>query len=271
MTSLQLLHHEAPRLRIPTFAVDGKLHAKLDDYELSRLMNRSHCAAFVGRAGSGKTSMAVSMLQSKDLFRKVFTKIVVVMPATSRASLKKNPFEHLPPSQIFDELTLPNLESIFKMAQAESKEGGNTLLLLDDVQAAMKLTPIERLLVHCNNNRRHNRLSIWICCQNLIKLPRSLRMGLTNLFLFSVSKADMHQIHEELLEISEPVWERICKLFKADKAKSGHEKDFLFVDVRDQRYFLNWSEVVLPKDDESAIEADSSSSSGSDSDSDEER
>lgn len=259
MTSLQLLHHEAPQLRIPSFAVDGKLAPKLDDYELSSLLNRSHCAAFVGRAGSGKTSMAVSMLQSKDLFKKVFTQILVCMPATSRASLKKNPFELLPPGQIFDELTLPNLETMFAMAQAEAKKEGSTLIIFDDCQSAMKLTAIERLLVHMNNNRRHQRMCLWICCQNLIKLPRSLRMGLTNLFLFSVSKADMGQIHEELLEISEPVWMRVCKLFKADKAKPGHERDFLFIDVRDQRFFLTWSEIVLPREDED-IEAGAASS-----------
>lgn len=247
--SISIIHHDAPRVHVPAFSVDGKLHGKLDDYELAALMNRSHNCAMIGRAGSGKTSIALSMLQSKDLFKQVFSKIFVIMPPTSRASLKNDPFKGLPANQVMDELTVSNLESIWQQIQAESKEKGNSLLILDDVQAAMKLTPIERMLVHMNNNRRHQRLSIWVCCQNYVKLPRSFRMGLTNMFLFSVSKADMAQIHEELLEIPENTWERACVMFKHYKERPSKEKSFLFVDVRDQRYFLDWDELRMPKED----------------------
>ena len=169
--SIRIVHHEAPNLKTPAFQCDAKIHAKLDDFELSALLNRSHCCAMVGRAGSGKTSIALSMLLSGQLFRKCFSKILVCMPATSRASLRKDPFKQLPPGQVCDGLDLPALQSMFDIARNEAKDDGRTLIILDDCQSAFKLTPIERLLVHMNNNRRHNRLCIWILCQNYVKMP----------------------------------------------------------------------------------------------------
>jgi len=50
---------------------------------------------FIGRPGSGKTSLLVSMLtgRKKDkVFRKVFNNILVVMPTSSRNSMKNNIF-----------------------------------------------------------------------------------------------------------------------------------------------------------------------------------
>jgi hypothetical protein len=244
---LQLLHTEAPKIRPPQFGVDGKLHEKLDDYELSSTINRSHCCACVGRAGSGKTSMMISFLTSKNLFRRVFSQILVCMPPTSRQSLKKDPFKGLPPNQIFDSLTVDTMQKMLDMAAEEAKkEGGATLMIFDDVQVALKDKNVERLVVHANNNRRHNRTTLWFMVQNWVKMPRSLRMGCTNVFLFSVSRADQHMIYEEVVEIAEPVFNRMCLMLKHEQQKPDKEKSFLFIDVRSQRYFLNWSEIRVP-------------------------
>ena len=255
---LQLLHTEAPRIRPPGFSVDGKLHEKLDDYELSSTLNRSHCCACVGRAGSGKTSMMVSFLNSKALFKKVFTQILVCMPLTSRQSLKNDPFKGLPPNQVFDALTVDSMQKMLDMAAEEAKkvEGGATLMIFDDVQVALKDKNVERLVVHANNNRRHNKTSLWFCCQNWVKMPRSLRMGVTNVFLFSVSRADQRMIYEEVVEITEPVFNRMCIMLKHEQQKPDKEKSFLFIDVRSQRYFLNWSEIRVPDELEAGDSSD---------------
>lgn len=247
--SISIIHHDHPRVRVPEFSVDGKIHTKLDDFELSSLLNRSHCLCAVGRAGSGKTSIMVSFLNSRHLFQKVFHHVWVIMPPTSRASLKNDPFKGLPPGQLIDDLTLASLTSVWESIQAASKLKETSLLILDDVQSRLKETAIEKLLIHMNSNRRHQRLSLWICAQNYVKIPKQFRVGITNLFLFSVSRVDMQQIHEELLEIGEPVWERACALFKRDKEKPGHEKQFLFIDTRDQRFFMGWDELRMPRED----------------------
>ena len=54
------------------------------------------CISIVGPAGSGKTSVMLSMVKSKDGYRKRFHKIIAVIPSSSLNSLKSNPLDDLP-------------------------------------------------------------------------------------------------------------------------------------------------------------------------------
>jgi len=53
---MNIIKNPIPKLKMPTFSVDTKLDKKLDDYELTKLMNKSNYSLFLGKAGSGKTS-----------------------------------------------------------------------------------------------------------------------------------------------------------------------------------------------------------------------
>eukprot|EP01041_Mallomonas_annulata_P011714 gene11714-24552_t len=58
-----------------------------------------------GKAGSGKTSLLINSLVAKKanrVYRKVFDKIILVMPMNSRKSLKDNPLDDLPEDQTFE-------------------------------------------------------------------------------------------------------------------------------------------------------------------------
>ena len=50
-------------LNIPSFNVDGKLKNNLDNIEIFKLMNKSHFALFLGKAGSGKSSLVIIFLK----------------------------------------------------------------------------------------------------------------------------------------------------------------------------------------------------------------
>jgi len=134
--------NDAPHTRLPRFLCDAPLASKLNAFSLFSTMNKYHTAAFIGRAGSGKTSSAVGMLCNKQLFREVFDLVLVCMPATSRASMSDDPFKGLPEEQVFDELTLENLQQMEKLALAMSKrktksgKERRTLMLFDDVQVS---------------------------------------------------------------------------------------------------------------------------------------
>jgi putative ribosome biogenesis GTPase RsgA len=65
---LKLKNNKKPNLNIPSFSVDNKLKDKLDNIEIFKLMNKSHFALFLGKAGSGKSSLVISFLNSKDAF-----------------------------------------------------------------------------------------------------------------------------------------------------------------------------------------------------------
>ena len=67
--------------------------------------NKSFFWVICGKPGSGKTSLLINTLISKNqnrVYRKVFDKILLVMPSNSRASLTKSPFEDLPDDQKFE-------------------------------------------------------------------------------------------------------------------------------------------------------------------------
>ena len=69
---LKLKTNKKPMLNIPSFNVDGKLKNNLDNIEIFKLMNKSHFALFLGKAGSGKSSLVISFLNSKMHLKSVF-------------------------------------------------------------------------------------------------------------------------------------------------------------------------------------------------------
>ena len=63
MSNISIKKNTAPELRMPAFLVDGELSSKLNDFELTKLLNKHNFTLFLGRAGSGKSSLAISFLQ----------------------------------------------------------------------------------------------------------------------------------------------------------------------------------------------------------------
>jgi hypothetical protein len=102
--SLEIKHNKEPPLKKPTFLVDGQLDKKLDKYEITTLMNKSNFTLFCSKAGGGKTTMIVSLLNSPELFKSVYHTIYLFMGQNSRDSIKGNFFDkNIPPDQLFDE------------------------------------------------------------------------------------------------------------------------------------------------------------------------
>ena len=118
------------------------------------------CVSIVGPAGSGKTSVMLSMVKSKDGYRKRFHKIIAVIPSSSLNSLKSNPLDDLPDDQRFEELTYETLEEIIDMVEANREEELLTLLLLDDVSAELQDPVFLKKMMRLFLNRRHLKLSI---------------------------------------------------------------------------------------------------------------
>ena len=69
------------------FTVDGSLNDNLNKYPMLSNSNGYRFTCFIGKPGSGKTSLLVSFLTSKKVFKKVFHHVYVVMPTTSRNSM----------------------------------------------------------------------------------------------------------------------------------------------------------------------------------------
>eukprot|EP00873_Tetraselmis_striata_P041137 jgi/Tetstr1/461401/TSEL_006513.t1 len=90
----------------------------------------------IGSAGSGKTSLAVNLLTSKQAYKRAFHHVHVVMPPRSVESLKRNVFKSH--DKMYPELDYGTLDTIKGrvMESAEKKE--YSLLFMDDVTVALK-------------------------------------------------------------------------------------------------------------------------------------
>ena len=69
---MKLKKHQEIKLKLPSFQVDTPLSPHLDEIPLLQLLNKSFACSFIGRAGSGKTSLMTGLLQTKHKFKKVF-------------------------------------------------------------------------------------------------------------------------------------------------------------------------------------------------------
>ena len=237
---MNIIKYKEPNLKRVSFKCDSKLHDKLDEIEIFKLMNKHNFTLFLGKAGSGKTSLLISFLKSKNAFKCVYNQIFVFMPPNSRSSLKDRFFEkNLSEEQLFDELTLQNLELVYEIAQENAKENLKTLIILDDVQKQLKDNQISKLLLHMVNNRRHARLSIWMACQTFNSIPRQVRQGITDLFIFKINKVEQENIINEILEYDKKQIDII------NKNTFLKRHDFMYINTNSQRIFSNWSELVF--------------------------
>lgn len=241
---IRIKQNEAPDLRKPTFMCDTKLHSKLDNYELTSLLNKSNFTLFLGPPASGKTTMMISMLNTPSLFKRCFNKIFVFMPSHSRGSLKENIFEQLPNEQLFDSLTDETINEVFDQIEEVAEDGGFSLLVLDDMQAYLKDKYVAKRLTEIVANRRHLRTSIWMVAQTYKSIPKQVRQMLTNLFVFKVRKSEMANIFEEQVELMKDNFNDVVK-------KVFHEPhDYLFIDTLSQRIFKNFDELLLEEIDD---------------------
>ena len=64
---MKIQKNKAPKLKHCKMNCDSGLHPKLDNYEISKFMNCHATNLFIGKPGSGKTSLVVSLFKSKEV------------------------------------------------------------------------------------------------------------------------------------------------------------------------------------------------------------
>ena len=212
--SIEIKQNAKLVLDIPGFSCDDNpLGEHLNAYEMLSHLNSYSMTAIIGKPGSGKTSLLISMLTrkgSKRVFRKVFDHILVVMPSSSRNSIKKNPFKNHDPGKLYEELDYDSITAIYAQLKANTDEGEKTLLVLDDVGAVLKDKEIGKLLRLIIFNRRHLKVHIVVLLQSYLSIPKEIRKMITNCFLFKPSKVEMENFCVELFETKKRRLLRLC-------------------------------------------------------------
>lgn len=236
---IRIKENTRPNLPKCEMVCDTILHKKLDKYDLTHFLNTHTMSLFVGRPKSGKTSLVHSFFEHSHLLRYCFTKIYLFQPTQSGASIKENIFDTLPEDQIYRELSYENLEEVKSRIEEDSAQGLASCIIFDDVTAELKNKKTLQLFKQLAFNRRHLRLSMFFLVQTWFSVPKELRRLWTNLFIFKVSKNEMVNIWDEIIEQDMGYLPIIMKQVYREPYK------FLFINTDSGRMFDGWDEVLF--------------------------
>lgn len=195
------------------------------------------CISIVGSAGSGKTSLMMSLLKSKDAYRKRFHRVIAVIPNSSLNSLKSNPLDDLPDNQKFEDLTYETLDQIIEMIEENREEELLTLLLLDDVSAELQDPHLLKRMMRLYLNRRHLKLSIISIGHSLTgkgALPYTIRKNCSHLILFKPSSG-LDVLNTDYLNLPKDKFRELVK----HVYQSPH--DHLMVQSNTNKLFRNFN------------------------------
>ena len=229
-------------LKPPKMVCDKVIHEQIP----FPLPNTAHYLVSCGPPRSGKTSALLSMLTQTGprLYSRAFHNVMVIMPRSSIASLKDNPFEGIKEEKIQHELSATTLAKVEELAEEHQKKDKFSLLFVDDMSACLKDAENLKAWNKLINNRRHLRLSIWCIVQTYKSIPLSNRRTVTHMMLFKPNnRKEGEAIIEELIMMPPAEWEAyISHAFGA-----GEPHSFLFLDVDGQKvYDRNFSLLECP-------------------------
>jgi hypothetical protein len=242
---MRIKENDTVPLAIPQFLCDeNAVGEHLNEHPVLQLLNQYSFLTVVGRAGQGKTSLAVAFLTQKEpqIYRKTHHFMYIFMPSNSIASMKKNPFKKLPEDRFYSELNDATIEDVFHKIDANSKDGKKSILFIDDMTASLKSSvAVQDTLKRLVYNRRHLKLNIIITAQSYVNIPLDIRKNIVNLVLYKPSKKEYELIMSELLEMKK---DEALVLMKTIYDKP---REFMFLNVEHQRIFRCWDEILFEK------------------------
>jgi len=242
MSKIYLKENKKMKLQIPEFNCDYNVVGEhLNKYDMLKHFNAYSFDTFIGKPGSGKTSLLIGFLTGKKknkIYRKSFNNVIVVMPSSSRNSMVKNPFKNHHEDKMYDELNLDVINDIYNKLLNASSENENSLLIMDDVGASLKNMDIQKQLKTIIYNRRHLKTKIIMLCQSFQSMPREIRKLINNIIMFKPSKVEFEKLFEEMFETKKDVAFELLKFYK-------QKHDYLMLNVDTQRIYYMFDEIII--------------------------
>jgi hypothetical protein len=235
---------DKPELPKCVFNCDSDLAEHLNDYELTKLaFSKFSTNLLIGKPKSGKTSLLYSFFKGnkKDnkILKGVFSTIYLFQPENSRMSMTDNIFEILPEEQKFNELTYENLFEVSERIKDDAKNGYTSCIIYDDMGAYLKNKDTLKLFKELAMNKRHYKLSQLFLVQTWFSVEKDLRRLWDNIFVFRVSKNELNNIFDEVVEQKKEIVEDIAKIV-FDKPY-----EYLVINTETQRLFKGFDEIII--------------------------
>ena len=242
MSKIYLKENKKMKLQIPEFNCDYNVVGEhLNKYDMLKHFNAYSFDTFIGKPGSGKTSLLIGFLTGKKknkIYRKSFNNVIVVMPSSSRNSMVKNPFKNYHEDKMYDELNSDVINDIYNKLLNSSSENENSLIIMNDVGASLKNMDIQKQLKNIIYNRRHLKTKIIMLCQSFQSMPREIRKLINNIIMFKPSKVEFEKLFEELFETKKDIALQLLKFYE-------QKHDYLMLNVDSQRIYKNFDEIII--------------------------
>ena len=240
--SIQIKKNKSLILEKPVFLCDDGINPKLNDYDMLSHFNKFTFNGVIGKPASGKTTLIMSWLSSKRVFKKMFHHVLVVMPISSIKSMKKNPFKDHPEEKMFNELNLSSIEKIYNMLEENSSNSQSSLLIMDDIGASLKNPSIKNTLRKIIYNRRHLKVQIIILLQSFMSLEKEIRKLFNNVIMFKPSKVEFINLFEELFETEKDLALDIMNI------AYDEPHNYIMLNVDSQKIYKKYDEIIINKD-----------------------
>lgn len=224
-----------------------------------QLPNKSFCWFLIGPPGSGKSTYIESLITAPTVNGKrqsyigLFDKIIFFTPDIS--DFENEDLNELP--DVYNDLTIENLEEAEAMAKEIYDEGKQTLMIFDDVGSDLrKSKAIERKVAQMIFNHRHMGISMLYCVQTYRSLSPDQRKCGRYLTIFSCDNLmERDAIFEDILirkDNYDPLYRFVFENpADADKKDALGRKlrNTLYVDKGKQRhnriiYYKNFDEIT---------------------------
>ena len=215
------------------------------------LLNKPHIYLYVGSKGSGKTTLATSLIASnKPPYRAYYQtqdNVYLNIPENSLHSITNKTIKEHDESKVYNEFNLQFLEDVDEKTRASAleEEPEFSMVLIDDASSQLKQNkPVIDLFTKMVHRHRHSRTSYHILVQALMSVPISIRRNVDGIFFFKPinAKSSTAFIEEFLGDFSK---EQVQELYDYVFDK---RRNFLFVKTGSPpEFFKNFNKLVINK------------------------
>jgi hypothetical protein len=198
-----------------------KAHDKDDVSKTDPILKNTKGSVMIisGKKRTGKTSLWLSMLSSRHLFKDYFGNIFMISPSKEdktrelREELEKE-------EKYYPELNEPNVKSILdyikmEMSQQKRKEEKlkrklppiYNLLILDDVVADMPRSFKKNIITNLFFNHRHYNLTVFVITQSYKQIAPSIRKQADLLYIFPMANLKEKEAFQDDWDIPDAIFD----------------------------------------------------------------
>jgi len=164
----------------------------------------------IGPKRSGKSSLILSMLDNRKLYKGYYHNIYMISPSASDAKMRPLIQEIQKEGKFYDSLTEANIKTILDQIRGEQEMMKRkekkmkkklppiyNLLILDDVMADLPRSFKKNIITSLFMNARHYNLSTMIVSQVYKGIPAQIRKQADIIYTFPIVKKEKEALQED--------------------------------------------------------------------------